>query len=51
MDGAFCCAVRARLTPGTSAVFVLVRDVTRDDLVPQVSAFGGTLLRAALPSP
>jgi uncharacterized membrane protein len=50
-DEAFCSAVRAQLTPGTSAVFVLVRDVTRDDLVPQVSAFGGTLLRAALPAP
>jgi uncharacterized membrane protein len=49
-DGAFCSAVRAQLTPGTSAVFALVRDVTRDDLVPQVTAFGGTLLRAALSS-
>jgi uncharacterized membrane protein len=49
-DGAFCSTVRAQLTPGTSAVFVLVRDVTRDDLVPQVTAFGGTLVRAALSS-
>jgi uncharacterized membrane protein len=47
-DDAFCSAVRAQLTPGTSAVFVLVRDVTRDHLVPHLAAFGGTLLRAPL---
>ena len=47
-DDAFCSAVRAQLTPGTSAVFVLVRDVTRDHLVPHVAAFGGTLLRVPL---
>jgi uncharacterized membrane protein len=48
IDGSFSAALRARLTPGTSAVFVLVRDVTSDRLVPHLSAFGGDILRTPL---
>jgi uncharacterized membrane protein len=50
IDDAFSAEVCAQLTPGTSAVFVLVRDVTSDRLVPHVSAFGGTILRTPLPA-
>ena len=45
---AFAADVQAQLVPGSSAVLVLVRDVTRDRLVPYLSAFGGTILRSPL---
>jgi uncharacterized membrane protein len=50
IDDSFAEALRAQLTPGTSAVFALVPDVTRDRLVPHLSAFGGTFLRTTLPA-
>jgi uncharacterized membrane protein len=49
-DDDFPAALRQRLAPDTSAVFVLVRDVTRDRLVPELGAFGGTVLRTPLPA-
>jgi uncharacterized membrane protein len=50
VSGAFLEELRAQLGPGTSAVLLRVRDVTRDRLAPRVSAFGGTLLRTPLPA-
>ena len=38
----------ARLGPGSSAVFVLVRKVTADKVVPEVSKFGGTVMQTSL---
>jgi uncharacterized membrane protein len=38
----------ARLTPGSSALFVLVRNVNADTVVPAVSAYGGTVLKTTL---
>jgi uncharacterized membrane protein len=50
VDDSFAESLRAQLTPGASAVFALVPDVTRDRLVPYLSAFGGTILRTPLPA-
>jgi uncharacterized membrane protein len=49
LDERFSAALRAGLRPGSSAVLVLVRDVTGDRLVPRVGVFGGTILRTPLP--
>ncbi|MBN2294507.1 MAG: DUF1269 domain-containing protein [Pirellulales bacterium] len=38
----------ATLTPGTSALFVLVRKVTPDRVIDEVKSYGGTLLRTSL---
>jgi uncharacterized membrane protein len=49
LDEHFSAALRAGLRPGSSAVLVLVRDVTGDRLVPRVGVFGGTILRTPFP--
>jgi len=49
LDERFTAALRDRLRPDSSAVLVLVRDVSGDRLVPRVGVFGGTILRTPLP--
>lgn len=36
------------LSPGTSALFLLIRKVTPDKVIPEVQQFGGTVLRSSL---
>ncbi len=38
----------ASLQPGSSAIFVLVRRVTADKVIPEFSKFGGKILRSSL---
>ena len=38
----------ASLQPGSSAIFVLVRRVTADKVVPEFARFGGRVLRSSL---
>lgn len=38
----------AELAPGNSALFVLVRKVTADKVVPEIQKFGGTVLQTSL---
>jgi uncharacterized membrane protein len=38
------------LQPGTSALFVLVRSVTADRVVPEVAKYGGEVLQTSLPA-
>ena len=40
--------VAAKLSPNTSALFVLVRSVTADKVVPEIQKFGGTILQSSL---
>lgn len=40
--------VAAKLSPNTSALFVLVRAVTADKVVPEIQKFGGTVLQSSL---
>lgn len=39
----------SQLAPGSSALFVLVRKFTTDKVVPEISKFGGRVLRTSLP--
>ena len=48
IDDNFIKALSAQMQPGSSAIFVLVRDVTADKVVPEVSRYGGTVLRTSL---
>ena len=41
-------ALSARLAPRSSALFVLIRHVNADRVVPEIEAFGGTVLRSSL---
>jgi uncharacterized membrane protein len=36
-------------TPGTAALFVLVKEVTADRVLPAIAPFGGTVLKTSLP--
>lgn len=38
------------LTPGTSALFILVRKVTMDKVLPQLEGAGGKILKTSLPN-
>lgn len=40
--------VAAKLSPNTSALFVLVCSVTADKVVPEIQKFGGTILQSSL---
>lgn len=40
--------VASKLSPNTSALFVLVRSVTADKVVPEIQKFGGTILQSSL---
>jgi uncharacterized membrane protein len=48
IDDAFMKRLGATLTPGSSALFVLVRKATPDKVVDEVKQFGGTVLRTSL---
>jgi uncharacterized membrane protein len=48
VDDNFMREVGQTLEPGTSALFVLVRKVTLDKVLPEISDFGGTILRTSL---
>lgn len=38
----------SRLEPNTSALFVLVRSVTADKVLPEIEKFGGTIMQSSL---
>lgn len=38
----------ARLSPNSSALFVLVRSVTADKVLPEIEKFGGTIIQSSL---
>src|SRR5262249_43056599 len=48
LDKEFITRVRDMLTPGTSALFVVVEKVTPDKAVEALSRFGGTVLKSSL---
>ncbi len=48
IDDEFIKEVGATITPGTSAIFVLIREVTPDKVLEEVSRFGGKVLRTSL---
>jgi uncharacterized membrane protein len=48
IDQAFQDQVRGMLTPGTSALFLMVEKVTPDKAVEAMSKFGGTVLKTSL---
>ena len=48
VDKAFQDQVRAMLTPGTSALFLMVEKVTPDKAVEAMSKYGGTVLKTSL---
>ena len=48
IDDNFMREVSQTLEPGTSALFVLVRKVTLDRVLPEISGFGGKVLRTSL---
>jgi uncharacterized membrane protein len=49
IDENFAKRLTANMPPGSSAVFVLVRKVTPDKVVPELAKFGGTVLQTSLP--
>jgi uncharacterized membrane protein len=49
IDESFVKELTSELTPGTSAVLVLVRSVNRQRVVPEISRFGGRVLYTTLP--
>lgn len=48
IDDNFIKQLAQTLTPNSSAIFVLVRSVTPDKVIPEVSKFGGTVLQSSL---
>jgi uncharacterized membrane protein len=48
IDDAFIRSLGATIEPGSSALFVLVRRVTPDKVLPELRPFGGTVLRTSL---
>ncbi|MGZ3639959.1 MAG: DUF1269 domain-containing protein [Ktedonobacterales bacterium] len=48
IDDNFVKQLSAQMTPNSSAIFVLVRRATVDKVLPEISAFGGTVLRTSL---
>ena len=48
IDDAFIRSLGATIQPGSSALFVLVRRVTADKVLPELSQFRGTVLRTSL---
>jgi uncharacterized membrane protein len=48
IDDAFIRSLGATIAPGSSALFVLVRRATPDKVLPELSPFGGTVLRTSL---
>ena len=48
VDDEFMRELGETLTPGTSALFILVRKVTPDKVLDEVSKYGGKILRTSL---
>lgn len=48
IDDKFVKELSAQMTPNSSAIFVLVRRVTVDKVLPEISKYGGTVLRTSL---
>jgi uncharacterized membrane protein len=48
VDKNFTKSIGSKLKPGTSALFVLVRSVTADKVVPELSKYGGTVVQTNL---
>ncbi|NJK79101.1 MAG: DUF1269 domain-containing protein [Chloroflexaceae bacterium] len=48
IDDVFIRDISSRLQPSTSAIFMLVRKVTLDKVLPELGQFGGTLLHTSL---
>jgi uncharacterized membrane protein len=48
IDDAFIRPLGTTIEPGSSALFVLVRGVTPDKVLPELSQFQGTVLRTSL---
>jgi len=48
IDDNFVKELTAHMPPNSSAIFVLVRNVTVDKVVPEISKYGGTVLRTSL---
>jgi uncharacterized membrane protein len=48
IDDKFIKSVGSAILPGSSAIFVLVRSVTADKVLPEIQPFGGTVLRTSL---
>jgi uncharacterized membrane protein len=48
IDDAFIRSVGSTIEPGSSALFVLVRSVTADKVLPELHSFEGTVLRTSL---
>jgi uncharacterized membrane protein len=48
LDDKFIKSIGNTIVPGSSALFVLVRSVTADKVLPEIQPFGGTVLRTSL---
>lgn len=48
IDDNFVKRLASTLTPNSSAIFVLVRRVTTDKVVPEISRYGGTIIQTSL---
>jgi uncharacterized membrane protein len=48
IDNDFVKSLTESLTPGSSALFVLVRDVNQERVIPEIAKYGGTVLRTSL---
>lgn len=48
IDDNFARSLSAQLTPGSSAIAILLRSATPDKLIPELSTFGGTVLQTSL---
>jgi uncharacterized membrane protein len=48
IDDRFIRSVGSNIQPGSSALFVLVRKMTTDKVLPEIQKFGGTVLRTSL---
>jgi len=48
IDEKFIKSIGSTIVPGSSALFVLVRSVTADKVLPELQPFGGTVLRTSL---
>jgi len=48
IDDKFVKSLSAEMTPGTSAIFMMIRQATADKAVPELAKLGGTVLRTTL---
>jgi uncharacterized membrane protein len=48
IDKDFVKGLTENLTPGSSALFIVVRDVNQEKVIPEIAKYGGTVLRTSL---